>query len=264
MKIQNVKRVKLNKIGAVAAVIVLCCISFTAGVDLTQNANSAGSASVLPILKGGTGANNAAGARTNLGVSSTSEMNDTIENRIGIKNYTPIHTDTNTQFVKLFDVDPWTYGWTIYFDFGFRLGGGAGIVGNLTLYGNGGNPPGKAEIQNAAFCGTGIDTPDKNYLEGLDLFIISLETVVGKNSIWLYADSRKSQLRLHFIDSSKQAKVLYENGVSRRNILLSDATTTVPDYLKSKSVPIVLSCYNREYTPTSAPIPPTPSASLAE
>jgi hypothetical protein len=66
MKIQNVKRVKLNKIGTVAAVLILCCISFTAGVDLTQNANSAGSASVLPIAKGGTGGNTASIAATNI------------------------------------------------------------------------------------------------------------------------------------------------------------------------------------------------------
>ncbi|MDR2799073.1 MAG: hypothetical protein LBB07_00395 [Bifidobacteriaceae bacterium] len=67
MKIQNIKRIRLNSIGTVATVIVLCCISFTAGVDLTQNANSAGSSSALPVSKGGTGANNASGALTNLG-----------------------------------------------------------------------------------------------------------------------------------------------------------------------------------------------------
>jgi hypothetical protein len=66
MKIQSIKRIKLNKIGTVAAVLILCCISFTAGVDLTQNANSAGSASVLPVAKGGTGSNNAAEAASNI------------------------------------------------------------------------------------------------------------------------------------------------------------------------------------------------------
>jgi hypothetical protein len=66
VKIQSVKRIKLNKIGTVAAVFILCCISFTAGVDLTQNANSAGSSSVLPVAKGGTGGNTASIAATNI------------------------------------------------------------------------------------------------------------------------------------------------------------------------------------------------------
>jgi hypothetical protein len=66
MKIQSIKRIKLNKIGTVATVFILCCISFTAGVDLTQNANSAGSASVLPVNKGGTGGNTASIAAANI------------------------------------------------------------------------------------------------------------------------------------------------------------------------------------------------------
>ncbi|MDR2799371.1 MAG: hypothetical protein LBB07_01975 [Bifidobacteriaceae bacterium] len=69
MKLINkfgVKRIKLNKIGAMLTVLVLCCVSFTAGVDLTQNANSATSASVLPINKGGTGGNTASIAAANI------------------------------------------------------------------------------------------------------------------------------------------------------------------------------------------------------
>ncbi|MDR2799154.1 MAG: hypothetical protein LBB07_00830 [Bifidobacteriaceae bacterium] len=66
MKIQSVKRIKLNKIGTVAAVIILCFISFTAGVDLNQKANTASSASVLPVSKGGTGGNTASIAAANI------------------------------------------------------------------------------------------------------------------------------------------------------------------------------------------------------
>jgi hypothetical protein len=62
----KLKKFKLKKVGTVLAVLVLCVVSFTAGVDLTQKANSATSASVLPINKGGTGANNASGAATNI------------------------------------------------------------------------------------------------------------------------------------------------------------------------------------------------------
>jgi hypothetical protein len=51
------KLINFRKIGTVLAVAVFGFISFTAGVDLTQNANSAGSSSVLPVLKGGTGNN---------------------------------------------------------------------------------------------------------------------------------------------------------------------------------------------------------------
>ncbi|MDR2799459.1 MAG: hypothetical protein LBB07_02435 [Bifidobacteriaceae bacterium] len=87
MKIQNVKQIKLNKIGTVAAVLILCCISFTAGVDLTQSANSAGSNSALPVGKGGTGANtfasgqaligNGAGALTTRGIDASPSPSST-------------------------------------------------------------------------------------------------------------------------------------------------------------------------------------------
>jgi hypothetical protein len=65
------KLINFRKIGTVLAVLVFGVVSFTAGVDLTNKANSAGSASVLPINKGGTGGNTAALARTNLGAQET-------------------------------------------------------------------------------------------------------------------------------------------------------------------------------------------------
>ncbi|MDR2799537.1 MAG: hypothetical protein LBB07_02865, partial [Bifidobacteriaceae bacterium] len=60
------KLINFRKIGTVLSIAVFGFISFTAGVDLTQNANSVTSASVLPINKGGTGANNANGAAANI------------------------------------------------------------------------------------------------------------------------------------------------------------------------------------------------------
>jgi hypothetical protein len=61
------KLLSFRKIGTVLAIAVFGFISFTAGVDLTQNANSAASSSALPVAKGGTGANNGTDAVTNLG-----------------------------------------------------------------------------------------------------------------------------------------------------------------------------------------------------
>jgi hypothetical protein len=90
------KLINFRKIGTVLAIAVFGFISFTAGVDLTQNANSTVSSSALPISKGGTGSNNAAGARANLGmtttISSTSTDNEfpsskTVYNNTG-KKYT--------------------------------------------------------------------------------------------------------------------------------------------------------------------------------
>jgi hypothetical protein len=65
-RLTSLKKFKLKKIGTVLTVLVFGVVSFTAGVDLTNKANSATSASVLPINKGGTGANNASGAATNI------------------------------------------------------------------------------------------------------------------------------------------------------------------------------------------------------
>jgi hypothetical protein len=60
------KLINFRKIGTVLAIAVFGFISFTAGVDLTQNANSTASSSVLPIVKGGTGSNTASGATANI------------------------------------------------------------------------------------------------------------------------------------------------------------------------------------------------------
>jgi hypothetical protein len=54
------KLINFRKIGTVLAIAAFGFISFTAGVNLTQNANSAGSSSVLPVVKGGTGQNSLA------------------------------------------------------------------------------------------------------------------------------------------------------------------------------------------------------------
>jgi hypothetical protein len=65
------KLISFRKIGTVLAITVFGFISFTAGVDLTQNANSAGSSSALPVNKGGTGQNNLANV---MGVGSANKL----------------------------------------------------------------------------------------------------------------------------------------------------------------------------------------------
>jgi hypothetical protein len=60
------KLINFKKIGTVLAIAVFGAVSFTAGVDLTNKANSATSASVLPIGKGGTGGNTATTAAANI------------------------------------------------------------------------------------------------------------------------------------------------------------------------------------------------------
>ncbi|MDR2799017.1 MAG: hypothetical protein LBB07_00110 [Bifidobacteriaceae bacterium] len=75
------KLINFRKIGTVLAIAAFGFISFTAGVDLTQSANSAGSSSALPVSKGGTGATtfasgqaligNGAGALTTRGIDAT-------------------------------------------------------------------------------------------------------------------------------------------------------------------------------------------------
>jgi hypothetical protein len=46
---------RLQRVGIVLSVIILSVISFVSGVNITQNANSTSSSSILPISKGGTG-----------------------------------------------------------------------------------------------------------------------------------------------------------------------------------------------------------------
>jgi hypothetical protein len=60
------KSINFRKIGTVLAIAVFGFISFTAGVDLTQNANSTASSSALPISKGGTGGKTAPIAAANI------------------------------------------------------------------------------------------------------------------------------------------------------------------------------------------------------
>jgi hypothetical protein len=69
--IMKLKKFKLKKIGTVLAVLVFGVVSFTAGVDLTNKGNSATSASVLPMNKGGTGQNSLANV---MGVGSANKL----------------------------------------------------------------------------------------------------------------------------------------------------------------------------------------------
>ncbi|MDR2799543.1 MAG: hypothetical protein LBB07_02895 [Bifidobacteriaceae bacterium] len=253
------KLINFRKIGTVLAVAVFGFISFTAGVDLTQNANSAGSASVLPILKGGTGANNAADARTNLGVSSTTEMNSAISNAADWRVNSPyIWLQTNYElYTKIFDNienAAYTSTYTFYFEPYHASYYAAGTVTLSTIKAN--DSTDEIHITSALWC------PVRNYLPStstanFDQIYFAVYKNGGIYSLWV-KDAKLTPWKAFVSSKIGQYYSTTYQSVRRMNTLLSNTSTTGAEGNKIYDwVQLITSCGTMP--PSPAPIPTTSS-----
>jgi hypothetical protein len=234
------KLINFRKIGTVLAVAVFGFISFTAGVDLTQNANSAGSSSALPVLKGGTGANNAASARTNLDVYSKGTVDTNIFDSGGIKRMTDASFQSSRQvlYVRLFSnvQANWSYYRNWYLDLGFYASGnfewGKLLIASApsTTTANLKSADYKCSVaaRNVSSAGGGI-----NMEHAIGLFKNADETY----SIWIKLLPGQDVVYGQY-NSSREANVLSGNAGSQQKVLLDSATRNEPEGLQGDWIPV--------------------------
>jgi hypothetical protein len=243
---------RLQKVGIVLSVAILSAISFISGVNINNQANSAGSSSVLPVSKGGTGSNNAGGARTNLEVYSTAETDANLEKNIGWKSYTPnINANVTDFYVKLIDNVPliaFTHAYS--FDAYMREFNdfSTGKFYIRFSYAS----PGLRTINSAIFCG--VSNYKGNYTNAAKYYVGVIKNSNDVYSLWLKQDSK---VWLNILTSKKAVRFqdAYDGGgLVTVDMALSDATHDEPEGLEGSWVQVRRECENPPApTPTSTP-----------
>jgi hypothetical protein len=206
------KLINFRKIGTVLAVMIFGFISFTAGVDLTNKANSATSASVLPVNKGGTGANNAKGARTNLEVASTAEMDTAITDITDMKPAAPNKStgESNPTYARLLNnIGEHTYQRLYKMDFAIneyqRYEDGTLTI--RFLY----SATANRTLNRADFC-IEHDNYNGNYAPAPTYYVAVYKDANDVYSIWIKADKRAlTYLRMF---ASKRALSIRESSLN--------------------------------------------------
>ncbi|MDR2799189.1 MAG: hypothetical protein LBB07_01010 [Bifidobacteriaceae bacterium] len=211
-------------------------ISITAGVDLTQNANSAGSSSVVPILTGGTGANNAAGARTNLGVYSNAETVNEINGAAGWVNFSPNVSSSNASlplYTRLLNNFPnWSFLMLTQLDL-IVYRSGSFQVGKLSVRGSNKANTDPLQVHTANFC-----TATDNYYGANHptLYVAFFKDADGKYSLWLKAGSKEgysASLQWLRVSASKRAVTFWENAnFTYQTSLVDKSSRTEPTDLE--------------------------------
>jgi hypothetical protein len=239
---------RLQKVGIVLSVVILSAISFISGVNINNQANSTASSSVLPIVKGGTGANNAATARTNLGISSTTDMNTAISYASDMKGEYPYLWDgaSGNTYSKMFDNVTTTaeyratYIFSALFNRNYTMSGGTIYIN--TNRSNATNQ----EIQSAYWC------PSASRANAWDFVYYALvDNGNGTFSIWQkFVHPLWSS---YFASKKAQVYIAKNLSISQREVLLNNTSRTEPEGITEKGwIPLQVSCASPP-SPTATP-----------
>jgi hypothetical protein len=264
LKIQNtlknkLQQVKPQKIGAVITVLLFGLICAIGGYEI--NSATSGASSVLPIAKGGTGANNAVTARTNLGIYSNTETDTAINNFAGWKNWNPnVSGGQNTPtFVRLIDnISTWSYLRQYYFDF-YYTRFGMQEVGKMSIMGEY-TSTSTRKLNNACF--SSIKNTSRASTDGYSNIIplaVGMFEKDGIYSIWLrlgypFETNRNQYIRM---GSARKAYIFIESGMNSTpvDILLDSATRTEPEGLQNTWIDVRRECSTQNETPPDLPTP---------
>ncbi|MDR2748687.1 MAG: hypothetical protein LBB10_02175 [Bifidobacteriaceae bacterium] len=241
-KIQNtlknkLQQIKPQKIGAVITVLLFGLICAIGGYEL--NSATSGASSVLPIAKGGTGSNNAANARTNLEVSSTTEMNTAINYPTGWKANSPYiwKSQTYTLYSKIL---AYTYRNSYNASYNFSLyllnGNTENVSGTVYLAIFKNISETIPYITGARWCPTLFSTTNTTKIE------FAIVNTDGIYSIWI-RDNRN--VANHAFYASGKAQLIGASGpiIQSDDVLLTNTSESEPDGVTDKGwTPLTISC----------------------